>query len=321
MTGVATAADIAARVRAGDVRVAARLLRELEDGAPPLAEAVLRLLYPHAGAAQVIGITGPPGAGKSTLVDALITHHRAQGQRVGVIAVDPSSPFSGGAVLGDRIRMQRHALDDGVFIRSLATRGHLGGLARATADVATVMAAMGVAVVLIETVGVGQDEVDIALLADAVLVVLVPGLGDDVQAIKAGLLEVADLFVVNKSDREGADRVVSDLLAMFSLGPPRGGGAHPEIVKTVATAGTGVPDLVAALARHHARQAGGPGDARRRRQAAARLEALLVDRLRRQVSARMGALGGLEAVAARVAARTQDPYAAVDELLATSTAS
>jgi LAO/AO transport system kinase len=329
------AADLAARIRAGDVRVAARLLRELEDGVggattrpgdTHLAEAVLRALYPAAGAAQIIGITGPPGAGKSTLVDALISHHRERGERVGVVAIDPSSQFSGGAVLGDRIRMQRHALDEGVFIRSLATRGQLGGLSRVTADVVTVMAAMGAAVVLVETVGVGQDEVDIAHLADAVVVVLVPGLGDDVQALKAGLLEIADLFVVNKSDREGADRVVADLLATFSLAAPRGRGPqasgepqHPEIIKTVATSASGVAELAAALARHRERLAGGAGAARRQRQAATRLEVLLLDRLRRQVQARMtgmGGLPGLQALAAAVAARTLDPYTAVDQLLA-----
>jgi LAO/AO transport system kinase len=314
----APAAALAARVRAGDVRVAARLIRELEDGGDALSEAVLRLLYPHAAGAYVIGITGPPGAGKSTLVDALVAHHRAQGHRAGVIAVDPSSPFSGGAVLGDRIRMQRHALDEGVFIRSLATRGQLGGLSRVAADVVTVMAAMGAAVVLVETVGVGQDEVDIALLADAVTVVLVPGLGDDVQAIKAGLLEIADLFVVNKSDREGADRVVADLHALFSLTPARGGGPHPEIVKTAAPSNTGITELVAALERHRARLAGELGQARRQRQAAARLEVLLLDRLRRQVEAAMGGLPGLAALASAVAARTKDPYTAVDELLASA---
>jgi LAO/AO transport system kinase len=318
-------AALAARIRAGDVRAAATLMRAIEDqldAHDPRAgvddsftDQVLAQLYPHSGGAFVVGITGPPGAGKSSLVDALIGRFRARGERVGVIAIDPTSPFSGGAVLGDRIRMQRHALDDGVFIRSLATRGQLGGLSRAAADVVTVMAALGQQVVLVETVGVGQDEVDIAQLADVVAVVLVPGLGDDVQAIKAGLLEIADLFVVNKADREGADKVVADLAAMLALGSPGAGSGRPgprEILTTVATSGQGLDVLEAALLRHRADATWGPAaDQRRRRQAATRLRLLLLDHLRRQAEATLESFDPEGAVAADVAARRLDPRAAV----------
>src|SRR5512138_3269798 len=207
---------LADRVLSGDVRAAARLMRDLDDRLPQ-AEASLRALFPRTGRAFVVGLTGSPGAGKSSLTDRLIGHLRRQGKTVGVVAVDPTSPFTGGAILGDRIRMQDHALDPDVFIRSMATRGNLGGLSRATSDVVTVMDAMGKDVVLVETVGVGQDEIEVAELAHTVVVVAVPGMGDDVQAIKAGVLEIADVFAVNKADREGADRTVRDLQQMVEL--------------------------------------------------------------------------------------------------------
>ncbi|MFL5455377.1 MAG: methylmalonyl Co-A mutase-associated GTPase MeaB, partial [Myxococcales bacterium] len=255
----------------GEVRAAARLMRLIDD-AQPAAEAELRALFPKTGRAQLVGITGNPGAGKSTLVDRLIAHLRSLNKTVGVLAVDPTSPFTGGAILGDRIRMQDHALDTGVFIRSLATRGQLGGLSRATSDCARVLDAMGKDVILIETVGVGQDEVEICRLAHTTVVVVVPGLGDDIQAIKAGILEVADLFVVNKADREGADRTVRDLRSMLELShkeeralPATGGGRRPEhtessagnddfdvqILKCVASRDEGVKEVWGAIETHH----------------------------------------------------------------------
>ncbi|HSN30600.1 MAG TPA: methylmalonyl Co-A mutase-associated GTPase MeaB, partial [Kofleriaceae bacterium] len=219
----------------GNVRAAARLMRDLDDRRPD-AMTALKQLFPHTGKSYIVGITGNPGAGKSTVVDALIAHYRSQGEKVGVVAVDPTSPFSGGAILGDRIRMQRHALDPDVFIRSLATRGHLGGLSRSTFDVASVLDAMGYTRILIETVGVGQDEVEVMRAAHTTVVVTVPGLGDDIQAIKAGLLEVADVLVVNKADREGADRTERDLMHMLDL--RTGDRKAVEIVRTIATRGT-----------------------------------------------------------------------------------
>jgi LAO/AO transport system kinase len=312
------AADAAARaqaVLAGDVRAAARLMRDLDDTRPGAVE-VMRQLYPHTGRAFVLGVTGNPGAGKSTVVDALIAHYRQAGQRVGVVAVDPSSPFSGGAILGDRIRMQRHATDPGVFIRSLATRGHLGGLSRSTGDVLLVLDAMGFDIVLVETVGVGQDEVDVVGQAETSVVVTVPGLGDEIQAIKAGILEIADVLVVNKSDREGADRTVRDLTSMLEL---RGHGAAPvEIVRTVATTGHGIDELVAAVVRHRARASGPTGEAaRRRRRAEAMLRELVIDRLRRRADDGVAARADL---IEQVAARSTDPYSASDEIVAAITA-
>ena len=320
---------VAEQVKAGDVRVAARLMRDLDDGMPG-AVATLKLLYPATGGAFVLGITGNPGAGKSTIVDLLIERYRKQGKRVGVVAVDPTSPFSGGAILGDRIRMSRHATDPGVFIRSLATRGHLGGLSRSTADVVTVLDAMGFDVVIVETVGVGQDEIEIVAQAEATVVVTVPGLGDEIQAIKAGILEIADVLCVNKADREGSDRTVRDLLGMLQLR-----GHHSpevEIVRTVAASGReqGIDELLAAIERQRARAnaasaaeeianapdaSARPGSAgiRRRKRAEAMLQEVLLDRLRRAAASALAARPDL---VAGVAARTIDPYSAADELLA-----
>ena len=290
-------------------RDAARLMRDLDDRVPA-AVGRLQALYPDAGHALLIGVTGNPGAGKSTVVDALIACYRAAGKTVGVVCIDPTSPFSGGAILGDRIRMQRHATDDGVFIRSVATRGHLGGLSRSTADIVTVMDAMGFDVVLVETVGVGQAEVDIVGATHACVVVTVPGLGDDIQAIKAGILEIADVLVVNKADREGADRTVRDLTYMLEL---RSGEARAvEIVKTVALRGDGIADLVAAIERHRAR-AGDRLVDRRAMWARAQLGELVRDRV---VTAADAALpGGFAGLVSEVAARRLDPYAAVERLL------
>lgn len=235
----------------GEVRAAARLMRWLDDGQPDGITA-LKLLAPHTGRAWVIGLTGSPGAGKSTLTDALIAAYRAQGKKVGVLAVDPTSPFSGGAILGDRIRMQRHETDPGVFIRSLATRGSLGGLSHSTRHCIQVLDAFGCEIILVETVGVGQDEVDIVQAADTSVVVTVPGMGDDIQAIKAGILEIADLFVINKSDRDGADRTEKELRIMLELVPHPADTWRPTITRTVAVQGTGIAETVQAIAEHRA---------------------------------------------------------------------
>jgi LAO/AO transport system kinase len=306
------------QVLAGDVRTAARLMRDLDDRRPEAIEA-LKALFPHTGKAYLVGVTGNPGAGKSTVVDALITQYRAAGEKVGVVCVDPTSPFSGGAILGDRIRMQRHALDPGVFIRSLATRGHLGGLSRSTFDVAHVLDAMGFDRVLIETVGVGQDEVDVMKAAHTTVVVTVPGLGDDIQAIKSGLLEVADVLVVNKADREGADRTERDLMHMLDL-RAHGERKEVEIVRTIATKGTadgsGIAELAKAIEAHRVRIWQGPAAAERqaaRAQAhlAELVRALLADRATRAMEAR----GGLTEIARSIADHRSDPWSVAEQLV------
>lgn len=236
-------------ILSGDVRAAARLMRDLDDEIPA-AHRVLKGLYKHTGRAYILGITGAPGAGKSTLVDGLIELLRKQRKTVGIVAIDPTSPFSGGAILGDRIRMQKHALDDGVFIRSLATRGHMGGLSKSTIDIVNVMDAMGKEVILIETVGVGQDEVEVVKVAHTNLVIVVPGLGDDIQAIKAGILEIADIFVVNKADREGADKTRKDLETMVAMNDYAEGDWIPPVLPAVAVNGSGLPELLEEIERH-----------------------------------------------------------------------
>jgi LAO/AO transport system kinase len=307
---------LAEKVIAGDVRAAARLMRLIDD-AQPEAEAALRELWPKTGRAQIVGITGNPGAGKSTLVDRLVAHLRAAGKTVGVLAVDPTSPFTGGAILGDRIRMQDHALDAGVFIRSLATRGQLGGLSRATSDCARVLDAMGKEVVLIETVGVGQDEVEVCRLAHTTVVVVVPGLGDDIQAIKAGILEVADLFAVNKSDREGADRTVRDLRSMLELNHVMGKDAGHEIaiLKCVASRGEGIEEVWSAIDAHYQFLRKGPGLLQRETQRAkSELVEVLRERLLRVALDRLSQQGAqLDDLALRIARRQTDPYTVADE--------
>ena len=306
--------ELAERVVKGDVRAAARLMRLIDD-AQPAAEEALRELWPKTGRAQIVGITGNPGAGKSTLVDRLIAHLRAAGKTVGVVAVDPTSPFTGGAILGDRIRMQDHALDPGVFIRSLATRGQLGGLSRATSDCVRVLDAMGKDVILIETVGVGQDEVEVCRLAHTTVVVVVPGLGDDIQAIKAGILEVADLFAVNKADREGADRTVRDLRSMLELNHVMGKELDIAIVKCVASRGEGVSELWAEIAKHYERLKAGPGLLERETQRAkSELVEVLRERLLKVALDRLAGQGAqLDDLAVRIAQRKTDPYTVADE--------
>jgi len=316
------AADVPALVagaREGDARSVARLISLVEDASPLLRE-VAAALAPHTGRAQVLGLTGPPGVGKSTTTTALVRELRAAGRRVGVLAVDPSSPFSGGALLGDRVRMADHAGDSGVYIRSMASRGHLGGLAWATPQALRVLDAAGCDVVLVETVGVGQSELEVASLADTTLVLLAPGMGDGIQAAKAGILEVADVLVVNKADRDGADATVRDLRAMVSLGARHGaeGSWTPPIARTVASRAedSGIADVLARIGEHTAWLASsGEGRRRRVRRAAREIEAIAVAGLRE----RMGDVAGsaaLGALAEQVVAGATDPYAAADQLTA-----
>jgi LAO/AO transport system kinase len=305
----------AEQIRAGEVRAVSRAITAIEDH-DPQAEDLLQRIFPDTGRSFAIGVTGAPGTGKSTLVDRLAAYYRAQENRVGIIAVDPSSPYTGGAILGDRIRMQGHATDPGIFIRSMATRGFLGGLARTTGDVALVLDAAGNQYVLIETVGVGQDEVDIVRLADCTLVLLVPGMGDDVQNMKAGLMEIADIFVLNKSDREGVERLEAEVEAMLQLAPERDGW-KPTIVRTVATENKGVDELTSAIAKYRERF----GDSAQRQERKIehwkwRLLALAGEVvLKRAVSGADGE-AALDRLARDVASRGKDPYAAVRELLA-----
>jgi LAO/AO transport system kinase len=309
-------ASLVEQARAGRPRAVARLISLVEGASPQLRE-VMAALAPLAGRAYVVGLTGSPGVGKSTSTSALVSAYRRLGRRVGVLAVDPSSPFSGGALLGDRVRMQDHATDPEVFIRSMATRGHLGGLAWSAPQAIRVLDAAGCDVVLVETVGVGQSEVEIAAQADTTVVLLAPGMGDGIQAAKAGILEIGDLYVVNKADRDGADATARELNHMLSLGEARAPGDwRPPIVKTVAAKGQGVDELVEALEKHRAwMDEHGELARRRRRRAAQEVETIAVTALR----SRFGDLHGdqrLDTLAGKVAAGALDPYTAADELIA-----
>jgi LAO/AO transport system kinase len=304
---------LVAGVRAGDTRAVARAISLVED-ARPEARALLAALFPHAGGSLVVGVTGPPGAGKSSLVDRMTAHLREQGRSVGIVAVDPTSPFSGGAILGDRIRMQAHATDPGVFIRSMATRGHLGGLAAATDQALLVLSAAGKDVILVETVGVGQDEVEIVGTADVSLVVLVPGLGDEVQALKAGIMEIADVFVVNKADRDGVERVVAEIASMLSLAAADA--EPPAVVKTVATRDEGVAGLLAAVEAFHRRaSASGALAKKRRAQMRRQLEDAVRQRVMGHVFRRVIAPEELERTLERLAERAIDPFTAADGIV------
>jgi LAO/AO transport system kinase len=302
------------RLAAGDTRAVARAISKVEDLSKDASQ-LMKQVFPLTGRGLIIGITGAPGAGKSSLVDKLALHYRRQGERVGIVAVDPSSPFSGGAILGDRIRMQTLGLDSGVFIRSMATRGNLGGLARTTVDAVSILDAAGYGKIIIETVGVGQDEVEVVKAADVSVVVLVPGMGDDIQAIKAGIMEIGDIFVINKADRDGVNSTEKELEALLSLAT-RDDSWEPPIVKTVAPQALGIQELAAAIERYrefHLQTKSGEG--RRRAIARWRILELLRERLVAQTLESEGAAENLERLAGEVASRRRDPYSAVEEIL------
>ena len=307
-------ANLAEQIRAGNLRALARGITAVENRAPGAYE-LLKGLFPESGKARIIGLTGSPGAGKSTLVDALAHEYRKRQKSVGIIAVDPTSPFTGGAILGDRIRMQSHHADSGIFIRSMATRGSLGGLSHTTADVATVLDASGRDVVMIETVGVGQDEVDIVRLADVTLVILVPGMGDDVQSIKAGIMEIADVFVINKADRDGAERVEREIRAMQSLST-RDDRWTPPIVKTVASSGDGIPELASAIDSYEEfLKRNGLETKRRVDNWRTRLIDMLKDEILRRVVMQRITDDEAQQYAEEIAEHKRDPYTLVDEIV------
>jgi LAO/AO transport system kinase len=307
------------KIRAGDVRTASRLIRNLEDGLPEARSSIKRI-FPHTGRAHVLGITGSPGAGKSTLVDALISSFRKKDKTVGVLAVDPTSPFTGGAILGDRIRMQRHAEDPGVFIRSLATRGALGGLAKAVGDAVHVMDVMGKEIIMVETVGTGQQEVEIINHSHTVVVVLVPGMGDEIQAIKAGIMEIADIFVINKADRDGTTQLMNELNAMLNMVPEFPGGWQPPVIRIgnvfdTVQFGESLEELAAAIEDHHRRlvETGLLGD-RMRRKTMVEIHEALRDAILEPILKDLMESGEMDKIADRLLRKESDPYTLADEV-------
>ncbi|WP_448384301.1 methylmalonyl Co-A mutase-associated GTPase MeaB [Desulfosoma sp.] len=312
--------NIVDQILAGDVRAVARLLRDIDDQMPSARE-ILKELYPHTGKAYILGFTGSPGVGKSTLVDQMAMEYRKKGLTVGILAIDPTSPFTGGAILGDRIRMQRHFLDGGVFIRSLATRGHFGGLTKSTNDMITVLDAMGKDIIMVETVGVGQDEVDIANCAHTTVLVTIPGMGDEVQAIKAGIMEIGNIFVVNKADREGSRKTVRELRNLIELGLRRVGDQHwePPIIETEALKGRGIPELMDAVERHRQyllENDRSQWEAVTQKRAKTQLLETLREEALAELLRRMESRGvSLEDLVRKVTARETDPYSVVQDLL------
>lgn len=318
-TAGARMSTIAERVISGDVRAVARLIRDIDDGIPEVRE-IMKELYPHTGKAYIVGITGAPGVGKSTLADQMVDYIRKKGRTVGVLAVDPTSPFSGGAILGDRIRMQRHSMDEGVFIRSLATRGHFGGLTQSTRNVINVLDAMGKDYIIVETVGVGQDEVDIVKSAHTTVIVVIPGMGDDIQALKAGILEVGDIFVVNKADRGGADRTLSDIRLMLDMDQSKyeKGTWKPPIIKAEAITGKGVEELLDEIERHRKHLMSleeGTHFSNRARRVREELAEVIKGYLIKDVLERLTQCGEFEDSVNSILRGETDPYTACDKLL------
>jgi LAO/AO transport system kinase len=307
--------SLAKRILEGDIRAASRLMRDIDDRVPT-ALGSLKELYPKTGRAYIIGVTGPPGSGKSTIVDKMVDIFRKEEKSVGIVAVDPTSPFTGGAILGDRIRMQRHATDEGVFIRSLATRGCLGGLSRSTQDIVNVMDAMGKDIIIVETVGVGQDEVEIVHTAHTSIVVLVPGLGDDIQAIKAGIIEIGDIFVINKCEREGAEKMERDLQMVLEMGRRREDGWQPLIFKTEAILGKGIFELVYGIYRHKQALEGSQAFEKKRRE---RTKTTFLEVLETEVMAhlieKMEKEGQLETIINDLLNRRTDPYSMAERII------
>jgi len=312
-------ASVAEKVVAGDIRSVARLIRDIDDGMPEVRK-VLKDLYPHTGRAYVIGITGSPGVGKSTLVDQMVAHLRKRGKTVGVLAVDPTSPFSGGAILGDRVRMQRHSMDPGVFIRSMATRGHFGGLTQSTRSAIDVLDAMGKDYIIVETVGVGQDEVDVVRSAHTTVIVVIPGMGDDIQAIKAGILEVGDIFLINKADREGSDKTLSDLRLMIEMDQKKyeHGGWKPPILKVEAVFDKGIDEFLEAVDQHAAylaRTEGGLDFRGNREKVRQELKEMVKARLWEEVVDRLTESGEFDNAVESIVKGKVDPYTACEDLV------